>query len=153
MQRLLVYNNEADAYLDELVWWLAVHHDLPISRSALQKNLVGVGLTHKLLHKIARECDEEVRAEFHAVIHEHSNGQGKEFIFIDEVSKNDHDTARCYGRAFSGERANFVDNFVRGERYSMVAAITVEGYVSTRVIPGLFNAAEFYDYVVEQIVC
>lgn len=34
----------------------------------------------------------------------------------------------------------------------MVAAITVEGYVSTRVIPGLFNAAEFYDYVVEQIV-
>ncbi|KJA25913.1 hypothetical protein HYPSUDRAFT_133934 [Hypholoma sublateritium FD-334 SS-4] len=119
-----VYNNKADAYLDELVWWLAVHHDLPISRSALQKNLVSVGLTHKLLHKIARERDEEVRAEFRAVIHEHSNG----------------------------EHADFVDNFVRGERYSMVAAITVEGYVSTRVIPGSFNAAEFYDYVVEQIL-
>lgn len=107
-----VYNNEADAYLNELVWWLAVHHDLPISQSALQKNLVSVGLTRKLLHKIAQERDEEVRAEFRAVIHEHSNGRGEEFIFIDEVSKNDHDTTRRYGRAFSGERADFVDNFV-----------------------------------------
>ena len=147
-----VYHNEADAYLDELVWWLAVHHDLPISRSALQKNLVDAGLTRKLLHKIARERDEEVRAEYCTVIQEHSNGQGEEFIFVDEVSKNDHDTARRYGRALSGERADFVDNFVRGQRYSMVAALTVDGYVSARVIPGSFDAAEFYDYVVEQIV-
>ena len=39
-----VYNNEADVYLDELVWWLAVHHNLAISRSALQKTLVDAGL-------------------------------------------------------------------------------------------------------------
>lgn len=147
-----VYHNEADAYLDELVWWLAIHHDIPISRGALQKNLVSAGLTRKLLHKIARERDEEVRAEFRAIIEDHSLGLGKEFIFIDEMSKNDHDTARRYGRARSGERADFVDNFVRGDRYSMVAAITVEGYMSTRVIPGSFDAIEFRDYVVEQIV-
>jgi len=23
-----VYNNEADAYLDELVWWLAIHQQI-----------------------------------------------------------------------------------------------------------------------------
>lgn len=147
-----IYNNEADAYLDELVWWLSIHHDLPISRSALQKSLVSAGLTRKLLHKIARERDEQVRAEYRAIIEDHSNGQGEEFIFIDEMSKNDHDTARRYGRSLSGERADFVDNFVRGDRYSMVAAITVEGYMSTRVIPGSFDAVEFRDYIVEQIV-
>ena len=54
-----IYNNEADAYLDELVWWLAIHHNIAISHSALHKNLQEVGLTWKLLHKIARECDEE----------------------------------------------------------------------------------------------
>ncbi|EDR07397.1 uncharacterized protein LACBIDRAFT_327871 [Laccaria bicolor S238N-H82] len=40
-----VYHNEVDAYLDELVWWLAIHHDIVISRSALHKNLLDAGLT------------------------------------------------------------------------------------------------------------
>ncbi len=39
-----VYDNEADVYLDELVWWLVVHHDLAISCSTLQKTLVNAGL-------------------------------------------------------------------------------------------------------------
>ncbi|KDR67239.1 hypothetical protein GALMADRAFT_23095, partial [Galerina marginata CBS 339.88] len=76
----------------------------------------------------------------------------EEFVFVDEMSKNDHDTARRYGRALSGERADFVDNFVRGDRYSMVAAITIDGYIATRVIPGSFNADEFRDYITEQVL-
>ena len=147
-----VYKNEADAYLDELTWWLAIHHDIAISRSALQDTLTAAGLTRKLLHKIARERDAEQRADYLAVIHDHSAGQGEEFVFVDEMSKNDHDTARRYGRALSGERADFVDNFVRGDRYSMVAALTTDGYISCRVIPGSFNAEEFRDYITEQVV-
>jgi transposase len=54
-----IYNTEADAYLDELVFWLAIHHDIAISRSTLQENLQDAGLTCKLLHKIAWERDEE----------------------------------------------------------------------------------------------
>jgi hypothetical protein len=34
----------------------------------------------------------------------------------------------------------------------MVAAITIDGYVATRVIPGSFNAEEFRDYITEQVV-
>ncbi|KAJ3500783.1 hypothetical protein NLJ89_g9639 [Agrocybe chaxingu] len=147
-----VYHNEADAYLDELVWWLAIHHDIIISRSALHSNLREAGLTRKLLHKIARERDEEVRADFLGAIHDNSAGAGKEFVFVDEMSKNDHDTARHYGLALRGQRADFVDNFVRGDRYSMVAAITTEGYMSTRVILGSFNAEEFRDYIIEQVL-
>ena len=51
-----------------------------------------------------------------------------------------------------GERADFIDNFVHGDRYSMVAGITTDGYVSTYVIPGSFNAQEFRDYITEQVV-
>ena len=147
-----VYKSEADAYLDELAWWLAIHHDIAISRSALQDTLREAGLTRKLLHKIARERDAEQRADFLAVIHDHSAGQGEEFVFVDEMSKNDHDTARRYGRALSGDRADFVDNFVRGDRYSMVAALTTDGYILSRVIPGSFNTEEFRDYITEQVV-
>lgn len=28
------------------------------------------------------------------VIRDHSGGQGEELVFVDEMSKNDHDTAR-----------------------------------------------------------
>ena len=52
----------------------------------------------------------------------------------------------------AGERADFVDNFVCGDRYSMVAAITTGGYVSARIVLGSFNAAEFRDYITEQVV-
>jgi transposase len=138
-----VYKNEADVYLDELMWWLAIHHDIVISRSSLQQNLEEAGLTRKLLHKIAHERDAEVRAEYLAVIRDHAAGDGEEFVFVDEMSKNDHDTARQYGRSLPGERADFIDNFVRGDRYSMVAAITIDGYVATHVVPGSFNAEEF----------
>ena len=147
-----VYNNEADIYLDELLWWLAIHHDIAISRSALQRNLEDAGLSRKLLHKIAREREEEARREYMDVIQDHSAGRGEEFVFVDETSKNDHDTARRYGRALRGQRADFVDNFVRGDRYSLVAAITIEGYLATRVVPGSFDAPEFQDFIVEQIV-
>lgn len=147
-----VYKSEADAYLDELVWWLAIHHNIAISRSCLQKNLQDAGLTRKLLHKIARERDEEARREFFDVIHDHSAGLGEEFVFVDEMSKNDHDTARRYGLSMSGERADFIDNFVRGDRYSMVAAITTGGYIATRVVLGSFDAVEFHEFITEQVV-
>ena len=43
-----------------------MHHDLAISRSALQKMLVDAGLMWKLLHKIAQERDAEAQADFNA---------------------------------------------------------------------------------------
>ena len=91
-----VYHNEADAYLDELVWWLGIHHDIAISCSALHKNLQDAGLTQKLLHKIARERNQEMRAKYMDVIRDCTGGRGVELVFIDEFSKNDHDTARRY---------------------------------------------------------
>ncbi|KAJ7100547.1 hypothetical protein C8R44DRAFT_598574, partial [Mycena epipterygia] len=40
-----IYQKEPDVYLQELCWWLVIHHDIVISISALQKNLDDVGLT------------------------------------------------------------------------------------------------------------
>ncbi|KAJ6521562.1 hypothetical protein DFH09DRAFT_997561, partial [Mycena vulgaris] len=42
-----IYQTDPDIldFLEELRWWLALHHDIVISMSALQKNLDDVGLT------------------------------------------------------------------------------------------------------------
>ena len=147
-----VYHNEADAYLDELVWWLGIHHDIAISHSTLHKNLQDAGLTQKLLHKIARECDQEMRAEYMDVIRDCTGGQGVELVPIDEFSKNNHDTAQHYGHAHSGQCADFIDNFVCGDQYSTVAVISISGYDVVHSVLGSFDSDQFCDFIVEQVV-
>jgi hypothetical protein len=110
-------------------------------------------LTRKLLHKIARERDEAARDEWRNDIRQNFDaGTGDEFVFVDETSKNDHDTARRHGLAVVGERAEFVDVFVRGDRYSLAAALTNDGYIGARAVFGSFDSFEFFDFIAEEIV-
>ncbi|KAF9241271.1 hypothetical protein BU15DRAFT_12521, partial [Melanogaster broomeanus] len=60
--------------------------------------------------------------------------------FVDETSKNELTWARHYGRAASGTRAILSDVFVRGDRYSLVAAITVDGYLAAEVVEGSYDS-------------
>jgi transposase len=148
-----LYETESDLYLDELVIWLAIEHDIAISVSALHLALKNAGLTRKLLHKIAIERDEELRAQWRDIqasddfLHD-----GSQFVCVDETSKNELTYARKYGRAYSGMRAELKDVFVRGDRYSMVAALTIDGYIASHVIPGSLDSLDFIDFIQEQVV-
>ena len=61
------------------------------------------------------------------------SGNRSEFICLDETSKNEHSYARRYGLAPAGQRAELKDVFVHGDRYSLLAAMTIDGYLATRV--------------------
>jgi transposase len=148
-----LYQQHPDTYLAELQWFLAIHHDIAISISALQKNLEAAGLTRKILHKIATERDEQLRAEYQNTIQTEFSGTGKEFVFIDKSSKNEHDVAHCYGHSMVGNPADIQAPFVHGTRYSLVAALSMKGYIATRVLEGSYNADEFFDFIVEEVVC
>jgi hypothetical protein len=107
-----LYETTSDLYLDELIWWLALYHDIVISHSGLQQNLQQAGLMRKLLRKLALKRDAALRLEWKEFVLEHGEGQGREFVVVDETSKNDHSTARRWGHAVSGERTELVDIFV-----------------------------------------
>ena len=98
---------DPDLYLDELLLLLATNHGLAISRSALQENLKNAGLSQKILQKIAAECDDTLRAEFRDFIQneEYFFGDGSEFVFLDETSKDERSYAQLRGRSLVGERA------------------------------------------------
>jgi len=136
-----LYASESDLYLDELVLWLAVEHDIIISTSALYQNLKSAGLTRKILHKIALERDEELREQWNEMQASAAFlPDGSQFVCLDETSKNELTYTRKYGRAYSGERAELKDVFIRGDRYSLVAALTIEGYIATHVVPGSLDS-------------
>jgi len=134
---------------------MRIHHDTVVSISSLQENLEKAGLTQKLLHKIAIERDEELRARFRADIWDLRNfsGTGMEFVTVDESSKDEHTYARRYGHTPIGCTPDFSDVFVRGEQYSLVAAMSIEGYLATHVKEGSFDMATFFSFIIDDLVC
>ena len=44
------------------------------------------------------------------------------------------------------------DVFVRGDRYSLVAALTIDGYIAAEAIPGSFDSIDFLEFIQEQVV-
>ncbi|KAF7372394.1 DDE-3 domain-containing protein [Mycena venus] len=147
-----IYTLHADTYLLELQWRLAIHHDIQISTLALQETLECTGLTRKLLHKIAIEREHERCCDFLYTIQHGFSGTGHEFVTVDESSKNEHDVACRYGRAPIGMLADFEDVFIRGIRYTLVAAMGMDGYIAQPVVEGSLDSYDFFDFIVEDVV-
>ena len=148
-----LYENESDLYLDELVLWLGVEHNIAVSISTLHETLKKAGLTRKILHKIAIERDENLRQQWRDMqASEDFLPDGSQFVCLDETSKNELTYARKYGRAYSGDRAELRDVFVRGDRYSLVAALSVDGYIACDVVLGSLDSMDFLEFVQEKVV-
>lgn len=60
----VLLSQDSDLYLEELCIWLAIQHNILISTSALSWTLNSVGLSRKMLQKLASERNELYRAEF-----------------------------------------------------------------------------------------
>ena len=44
-------------------------------------------------------------------------------------------------------------NFVCGDCYSILAAMSIEGYMGTHIVPGSVDGDKFFDFIVNVIVC
>jgi transposase len=136
--------------LDEIGEWLAIYHDQPILSTALHDNLKDLGLTYKRLKRVATKRDDRYRAEWlHNIT---SNYTADQLVFLDESSKDDRTILRRYGRAISGQTPVDIVRLNRGTRYSILPALTVDGYIAVRVIEGSIDGAEFYDFVLNDVV-
>lgn len=136
--------------LDEIGEWLAIYHDQPISTAALHRNLKDLGLTYKRLKRIAAERDDEYRADWlHNMT---SNYTADQLVFLDESSKDDRVILRRYGRAISGRDAVENVSLNKGVRYSILPALTIDGYMAVRAVEGSIDGAEFFDFVLNDVV-
>lgn len=149
-----IFFHDPSVMLDELQWHLAIHHDVAISISALQATLVRAGLTRKMMQKVASERDEEGREDYRACIQDPDtfSGTGLEFVAVDESSKDERTLARHYGRSPLGLPAIYPHQFVRDDRFTLTAAMSLKGYIATRIVEGSMDAYEFFDFIVEDVV-
>jgi len=83
--RELIHENPI-LFLDEIREWIALNHDQPVSTTALHNNLRDLGLTWKLLRKVAAERDDVARAAWLEDVLTHYRAD--QLIFLDESSKD-----------------------------------------------------------------
>jgi transposase len=137
-------------YLNEIAEYLAIYHDTPISLTALHDNLRELGLTWKIMRRAALERDDALRVTW--LEDTLLRYTADEMVFLDESSKDGHTIFRKYGRSLQGERPVTHALQDRGTRYSILPAITVDGYIAVRVIEGSVDGAEFFDFVLNDLV-
>jgi hypothetical protein len=140
--------------LDELVWYLAIHHDITISQSALQATLVWAGLTCKMLQKIAKEWNKASRDNFRGCIQDPDtfSGTGMEFVTVNELSKDERSLACHHGCLPIGQPAIYSHQFVCDDRYTLTAAMSTRGYIATHIVEGSMDTFNFFDFIVEDVV-
>ena len=111
------------------------------------------GLTQKILHKLMAERDEQRCGDWKDLIVQEFLPDGSQLVFVDETSKNELTWACCFGRAPSGCHVELTDVFVHGDCYSMVAAVTTEGYLAADVVKGSYDSELFNLFISEKVVC
>jgi hypothetical protein len=109
-----------------------------------------LGLTYKRLKRTATEQDNAYCADWlHNMT---SNYTADQLVFLDESSKDDRVILRRYGRAIQGQLAIESTSLNRGVRYSILPALTIDGYMAVRAVEGSIDGAEFFDFVLNDVV-
>jgi len=84
-----LFAQDSDLYIDEVIIWLALVHNIEISPTTLRRNLEEAGLTQKMLHKLAAERDEQRCGDWKDLIVQEFLPDGSQLVFVDETSKNE----------------------------------------------------------------
>jgi len=147
----MLLEEASEMYLSEIQDWIALTHEVHISKAALHLNICDAGISFKLLHRAAAEHDEDFQQEWKQDANTHFTAL--QMIFVDETSKDEQTIYRHYGHSVIGTRVMISANFVRGERYSMVTALSLNGYKAVHVVLGSVDREEFLDFIVNDVVC
>ncbi|KIK39959.1 hypothetical protein CY34DRAFT_37177, partial [Suillus luteus UH-Slu-Lm8-n1] len=72
--------------------------------------------------------------------------------FIDETSKDERTQIRRYGRAKRSRYASMKGAFVRGRRFTVVAALTMDGVVAGHVLEGSLHRNGYLHFLKHSVL-
>ncbi|EIW86199.1 hypothetical protein CONPUDRAFT_34507, partial [Coniophora puteana RWD-64-598 SS2] len=99
LRQLLI--ESPNLYLDEIVEWLALFHHTQISTSALSNTLISLGLTRKVMGRVAAQRDEAARDAWRRDVA--ANFTAEQLVFTDESSKDGYEVVRIVEGSVDGE--------------------------------------------------
>ena len=102
------------------------------------------------LHRAAYERNELLRSTFIAKV-------GREYkpeqlIFMDEASKDERTLSRGYGYSLKNTFATKKNVFVRGVRYTILPALSLQGIIAVDIMEGSCTKERFKEFVISNVV-
>ena len=73
-------------------------------------------------------------------------------MFVDEAAWNRHTSGRRKGWSFNGQRCVQHRFFVRGERFSILPVLTIDGIITHDIIPGSVTTDRFLLFLRELVI-
>lgn len=77
----------------------------------------------------------------------------EQLVFIDESAKDERSIARGYGYSQINTRAVKKIVFVRGIRYTICPALTLQGIIAVDIVEGNYTKPKFMDFIINKVVC
>ena len=78
--------------------------------------------------------------------------QLEQLIFLDESSKDERTSSRNYGYSFANQIAVKKIVFLRGIRYTILPALTVDGFIACDIMKGSCTKERFRTFILSQVV-
>lgn len=141
---------EPSTYLMEMQNWLTMEHNIALSLSAIQKNLTQFGLMHKKLTTLAKERNDNRQEEWMMFVNTHFFDH--QIVCMDESYKDARTHTHCFGWSLHSEIAFELSPFIRGEQYSILPALTVDGFVAMTMIEGSVDGNTFVQFIIDDVV-
>lgn len=139
-------------YLDELQDQLLHRRGVSLSVPTLFRTLRRLHFSHKGVSAEALERNDLDRARFMNFIGDLTTDPAQ-LLFIDEAAKNDKTVNRKFGWSLQGHRCLQRRCFIRGQRFSILPVLTMEGIITHDVVPGSVTSAKFVTFLQDHVVC
>ena len=138
-------------YLDEIQDHLARTFGIPVSLATLVRTLRRIRYSSKAVVKAAAERDELLRAAFMNRIAQEVSDPSM-LMFGDESAVDQRAARRKRGWAPLASRCIQRACFVRGQRYSLLPILTIDGLVTFKVFEGSVTTDQFVEFLHEFVV-
>ena len=138
-------------YLNEIRQALSEHRGCVVSIATLSCTLHHLDFSWKSVSRRALEWNDILQAAFMNHIADIAINPDT-LMFIDEAARNRHTSGRSKGWASTGDRCIQHRFFVRGQRFSILPVLTIDGIITHDIIPGSVTADRFLQFLQELVI-
>jgi len=122
---------------------------IQVSPSTICRLLYRHGFTRRKIQQVAQQRSSNYRGKFMATM---LMFDADKIVWIDETGCDRRDQIRRLGYSIRGERPVCHRLLQRGQRISIIAAMTTEGIISTEIVKGTVNGSTFTDFIQGKLI-
>jgi transposase len=140
------------SYIDEIQEHLKNERGVSVSIPTIMRTLRRLHYSHKGVSVRALERDNLRRSAFMNKIADEVMNPDM-LMFVDEAARNKRTSGRPKGWSLVGKRCVQRRFFGRGERYSILPILSLDGIITYDIIPGSVTSNRFLQFLRELVVC